>query len=196
MNRIINNMKEKININICIKILFVFLCVLSVIPSISYYLEKGTIFKFDTYYEFLFNDMDIKVQTIYYFAILTLITLTYYFIIKNRKEIFKDFKSIMIFIIIVSLVFVVMIPFFSSDVFYYLGIGRLDGQYGQNPYYTTIKSFVDNSNINLQNDTVLMQGYYNDWGNYTVVYGPVWTLICRIVASASFGNIDIRFNFI
>ena len=97
----------------------------------------------------------------------------------------------MIFVTIISLIFVIVIPFFSSDVFYYLGIGRLDGKYHQNPYYTTIKGYVDNSNSNYENDTVLMQGYYNDWSDTTVVYGPIWTLICRMVSLISFGNIDI-----
>ena len=72
-----------------------------------------------------------------------------------------------------------------------MGIGRIDGAYGQNPYYTTIKEFVDNNNTELmQTDTVLQQGYINDWSESTVVYGAVWTLICKIVGILSFGNID------
>lgn len=191
MEKVLNKISDRVNLSVLIKVLFIIFSIMIAIPSINYYKEKGTIFKFDTYYRFLFNNADIKMQTIYYFIILALITLTYFVIIKNRDKIFKNFKSIMIFISIISIIFIIMIPFFSSDVFYYLGIGRLDGTYHQNPYYTTIKEYVDNSNNSYENDTVLMQGYYNDWGDTTVVYGPIWTLICRIVALVSFGNIDV-----
>ena len=191
MEKVLKKINDKVNLSIFTKVLFIIFGIMLAIPSSNYYIENGTIFKFDTYYQFLLNNTDIKMQTLYYFIILLLITASYFFIIKNRKKIFKDFKSIMIFVTIISLIFVIVIPFFSSDVFYYLGIGRLDGKYHQNPYYTTIKGYVDNSNSNYENDTVLMQGYYNDWGDTTVVYGSVWTVICRIVALISFGNIDI-----
>ena len=191
MENIFKKSDEKINISKLLKTVFVTLCILTAIPSIKYYVGNGTIFKFDTYYRFLFDNTDIKIQTIYYFFILLLMSITYVIILKNRKKLFKNFKSIMIFTTIVSIIFIVIIPFFSSDVFYYLGIGRLDGKYGQNPYYTTIKEYVENSNNNLENDTVLMQGYYNYWSNSTIVYGPIWTFICRIVALISWGNIDI-----
>lgn len=183
---------KKIDINI-IKIAFVLFCIIFSMPSIKYYLENGTIFKFDRYYQFLLNNSDLKVQTIYYFIVLVLLTFTFFVIIKRRKKLFNNFKSIMIFITIVSVIFIITIPFVSSDIFYYLGIGRLDGEYHQNPYYTTIKQYVDSSssNNNFGSDTVLMQGYDNVWSDTTVVYGPIWTLICRIVAMFSFGNIDI-----
>lgn len=185
------NIFKKFNISKFLKTVFIILCISMAVPSIKYYIENGTIFKFDTYYRFLFDDTEIKIQTIYYFCILLLMSITYGVIIKKRKILFKSFKNIMIFTTIVSIIFIVVIPFFSSDIFYYLGIGRLDGKYEQNPYYTTIKEFVENSNNNLENDTVLMQGYYNYWSDSTVVYGPIWTFICRLVALLSFGNIDI-----
>lgn len=187
--------KKKIDdkLNIFLKILFIVSCLLFAVPSICYYLEMGTILEFDRYYQFLLNNTNIKVQTVWYFVILSIITVTYYFIVKKRNNIFKNFKSIMIFIAIVSSIFVIVIPFISSDIFYYLGVGRLDGEYGQNPYYVTIKQFVEDENNSkyLNQDTVLKQGYLNVWSDSTVVYGPIWTLICRIVATMSFGNIDV-----
>ena len=186
--------KEKINdkLNIFLKILFIVSCLIFAVPSICYYIEMGTILEFDRYYQFLLNNTNIKIQTVWYLVILTIITLTYYFIIKKRNNIFKNFKSIMIFICIVSLIFVIVIPFASSDIFYYLGVGRLDGEYEQNPYYVTIKQFVEEGGKEYINeDSVLKQGYINVWSGTTVVYGPIWTLVCRIVATMSFGNIDI-----
>lgn len=79
----------------------------------------------------------------------------------------------------------------SSDVFYYLGVGRLESEYNQNPYYTTIKQFVDENNHELNKDTVLAQGYINYWSDTAVVYGPIWQIICKGIGALSFGNIDI-----
>ena len=62
-----------------------------------------------------------------------------------------------VWIIIISIVFIAVLPFMCSDVFYYLGIGRLAGTYGQNPYYVTINDFVEEGNNKqlLETDTVL-----------------------------------------
>lgn len=186
----INN---KNNENIIIKILFVLSCIMFAIPSIGYYIKNKTVFKFEQWFKFLLNDTDRITQTFIYILILAALTSIYFLIIRNRKKIFKNTKRMFIFIAIVAIIFVAVIPFTCSDVFYYLGVGRINSEYNQNPYYTTIKEFVeqgDNSKY-LEQDTVLAQGYINDWSDSTVVYGPIWTLICRIVASMSFGNIDI-----
>ena len=67
----------------------------------------------------------------------------------------------------------------------------MQSTYNQNPYYQSIKEYVDNNNVDMSNDTVLKKGYSNYWSNTTVVYGAIWTLICRIIAGMSFGNVDI-----
>lgn len=185
--------KENKFLNKGLKILFIFVSLIFVIPSIRYYLEKRTILNFDRYYQFLLNNTDITKQTIAYIVVLSIITVIYYLLLKNRKVIFKDIKNILIFVAIISIIFIVMIPFTSSDIFYYLGVGRLNSEYGQNPYYTTIKDFVEqeNNNYYLVQDTVLQQGYHNPWSGTTVVYGPIWMMICKVVATLSLGNIDI-----
>lgn len=62
-----------------------------------------------------------------------------------------------LWIAIIALIFVAVLPFTCSDVFYYLGIGRINSTYHQNPYYITIKEFVeqDNNKQFLQTDTIL-----------------------------------------
>lgn len=190
MGEKINIFVNKINKGIIIKVLFVISCILFILPSFFYVLKNRTLYKFDKWFCFLLNDSNRDIQTIIYISILTLMTILFYFLVKKRDDIFKGIKEILLYILIVSSVFMFSINFTSSDVFYYLGIGRLDGKYGQNPYYTTIKEFVDNNDVD-KSDTVLMQGYINDWGGTTVVYGPVWTLVCKIVGLLSFGNIDI-----
>ena len=184
---------EFINSKKIILIIFILSAILFAIPSIKYLAEKGTILNFNEYFKFFLNDTDRVEQTIIYLVLLTVLTIFYFLIIKNREKLFENNKQMYMYIAIISLIFVMVVPFLSSDVFYYLGIGRIDSVYGQNPYYVTIKEFVesgDNSKY-LEQDTVLAKGYENDWGSTTVVYGPVWTAICKIVAGISFGNIDI-----
>ncbi len=190
-------MKEKvigfINSKKVIMVVFILASILFAVPSIQYLLENKTIGNFNEYYKFCLNDTNTVDQTIIYIAILIVLTIFYFLIVKNREKIFKNNKQMYMYIAIISLIFVIVVPFLSSDVFYYLGVGRLDSKYGQNPYYVTIQEFVESGNNSqyLEQDTVLANGYENYWANTTVVYGPIWTLICKIVTGISFGNIDI-----
>lgn len=173
---------------------FIIASILFAMPSIIYYIQNKTILKFEPYFKFLLTDSVSRIdQTIIYIAVLGLLTFLYFKILKNRKEIFNNTKKIFIFIAIIAIIFILVVPFISSDIFYYIGVGRIDSKYHQNPYYTTIKEFVqsDDNSKYLEQDTVLQQGYINDWSDTTVVYGPIWTLICKLVAGLSFGNIDI-----
>lgn len=185
---------KKNKTNKFIKILFIIASILFAMPSIKYLIQKKTVFKFGPYFQFLYNEQVSRAtQTILYILILTILAVLYFAIIKNKKEIFKNTKKMFLFIAIIAVIFIAVLPFTSSDIFYYLGIGRLDSSYNQNPYYTTIKEFVEQGNNSqyLQTDTVLAQGYNNYWADSTVVYGPVWTLICKVVGFLSFGSIDI-----
>ena len=172
-------------------IIFAIASIMFAISSVIYMINNGTVLNFDEYFKFCLNDSNRLGQTTIYIIILTILTITYFLIIKNREKIFKNNKQMYIYIAIISLIFVVVLPIISSDVFYYLGIGRLDSKYGQNPYYVTIKDFVDENNIDLSTDTTLAEGYRNYWSDTTVVYGPIWTMICKIVSGITFGNIDI-----
>lgn len=180
--------KDK-NINL-IKIMYIVLSFAFITPSIVYILKNKTIFGFNKEFKFLLNNIDTVKQTIIYLIIISLLIAIYFLILKKRKQLFKDTKSVMKFILIVSLIFVFTVPMFSSDVFYYLGIGRLNSEYGQNPYYISMKQYVDDNNININADTVMLQGYNSYWAKTTVVYGPIWTIICAVVAKLSLGNID------
>ena len=187
------NIEKKINTNLIVKMLFAVSCILFVLPSVIYLIKNGTVYGFEKWFCFLLNDSNRNVQTFIYLIVLSMMTILYCLIIKKQKEIFKNIKQVLIYTLIISGIFLMSISFTSSDVFYYLGIGRLDSEYNQNPYYVTITDFVESQdNIeNLEKDTVLMQGYQNDWANTTVVYGPIWTAVCKFVAALSFGNIDV-----
>lgn len=181
-------------INQFIKILFIVTSMLFALPSVLYLIEKKTVFQFEPYFQFLYNmPISRATQTLLYIFILAILSFLYFLVIKRRKEIFQNTKKMFLFISIITVIFVAVLPFTCSDIFYYLGIGRLDSNYHQNPYYTTMKQFVeqDNNKDYLQTDTVLAQGYSNVWSDTTVIYGPIWTIVCKIVAGISFGNIDI-----
>ena len=150
---------EFINSKIVLMVIFILASILFAIPSIKYLIENGTIVNFSEYFQFCLNDSNRVEQTIIYLAILIVLIVFYFLIIKNREKLFKSNKQMYMYIAIISLIFVMVVPFLSSDVFYYLGIGRLDSTYGQNPYYVTIKDFVesgDNSQY-LEQDTVLVK---------------------------------------
>lgn len=144
--------------NNLIKIAFILGSIAFAMPSILYLIQKKTVFAFGPYFQFLYNEPSSRTtQTFLYLLVLAILSVFYFAIIKNRKEMFLDTKRMFLFIAIIRLIFVMVLPFLSSDIFYYLGIGRLDSTYHQNPYYTTIKEFVeqgDNTKY-LQTDTIL-----------------------------------------
>lgn len=87
---------------------------------------------FEPYFQFLYDTpVSRMTQTILYIIILPAISILYFLIIKRRKEIFKSIKRMFIFIAIVAVIFIAVLPFTCSDVFYYLGVGRIDSTYNQ-----------------------------------------------------------------
>ena len=181
----------KIIFNKIIQPLFIVMCFIMAMPSILYLVKYKTILDFEPYFQFLYNaPIERLGQAILFGIILIIISVLYFLIIKKRNELFANNKEVLIFIAIVAIIFAFVLPFMSSDVFYYMGIGRIDFKYNQNPYYVSIKDFVDTGDNSkfLEQDTVLKEGYNNYWSNSTVVYGPIWTLICKFVGALSFGN--------
>lgn len=180
--------------NYILKIGFMISTILLVLPSILYFFRNGNTTFVDKKFEFKFlmvDGIDGKTHMIVYLAVVIVMILLYALIIKKRKELFKDIKSVISFIALISIISACSLPFMCSDVYYYLGTGRLDSEYKQNPYYVDIKSYVDNNDVNLENDSVMETGYNNFWSKTTVVYGAVWTMICTIVAKFSFGSLNV-----
>ncbi len=181
-------MVKKLRLN---RLLYIITTILLVLPSFLYLLRRKTFILFNKENYFLQNDSDLLIQLITYFIVIILFIVAYLRLIKKRNDYFKNIKYVFIFIFIISCIFIVVTPFLSSDIYYYLGIGRLSQQYNQNPYYVNMRDFVDKENINLDNDTMLLVGYNNVWSETTVVYGPIWTMICESFSKLSLGNADI-----
>ena len=175
-----------------LKFLYIIASIFFILPSCFYLIKNKTIIDKNGDFNFLLNDEEKLKQVIIYIAIIVVLIVLYLLILKFRKKLFKNIETVLIFIFIVSLIFVFTVPLFSSDVFYYMGIGRINSEYGQNPYYVSIDDYVQNEKTrDLSNDTTLYKGYTNAWAGKTVVYGPIWTMICGIVTKITFGNADI-----
>lgn len=192
------NFNKIINKSNIMKFLFIAISILFIIPSVIYITKNKTILGFGSSFEFLLTDNYSRMfQMIIFLILFILVTILYFLIIKNNKKIFKNIKQILIFVTIVTTIFAMMLPFTSTDVFYYIGVGWLNSHYHQNPYYISMNEFLqENQNSHnlhenkIINDEILIQGSA-DWGNQRVVYGPVWTLICALLANMSFGSVNL-----
>ena len=178
--------KNKLN-----KIIFVILSVMFIIPSSIYIIQKKTILGFDIYYNFFITENISKtISTIIYLILFSLMSITYLKIVKNKKE-FDTIKELLKYIAIISIIFTFMLPWTSSDIFYYMGVGEFDSVYKQNPYYITMKDYYEQNPESINNDSIFEQGVNNFWANTTVVYGPIAQIIFKICTTLSFKNINI-----
>ena len=181
----------KRNMNSICKILFMIFSTLIIIPSIVYFYRKLTILGFNNYYNFFINDGKNKAfSTIVYLCIFIILS-TFYLYFINKKGAFKNIKQLLKYVVGVSIIFIAMVPWHSSDIFYYMGVGELNSVYKQNPYYKTIKQYVDEKPKVMKDDSIMKQGYMNYWSNTTVVYGPIAQLIFSIFTKISFKNLDV-----
>ena len=172
------------------KVLFILLSIVFIIPSIIYLMKNGTVLGFKNYYNFFIDDGKNKIlSTVVYLLIFLALSAIYLYFIK-KKDSFKNIKQLLIYVAGVSIIFIAMIPWHSSDIFYYMGVGELNSVYGQNPYYETIKEYGTKNPEVIEEDTIMKQGYINYWSNTTVVYGPIAQLIFSVVTKISFKNIN------
>lgn len=159
------------------------------IPSILYLVNNKTVDGFDAYYTYTLvksNNVTIgMLNGIILIGLLLVFSIIYLLIIKNEKQIFKNKKQIIIFIFIISVIFMMILPFLSSDIYYYIGDSWLASKYGENPYYTSVKD-LQNSGIN---DEILNNTGY--WRHTTSIYGPIWNSIAQLLVSLSFGKVTI-----
>ena len=112
-------MVEKIKQIINTKTLFIALSILFAIPSIIYLIQNKSIVNFESSYQFLLTNSISRIDhTIVFFILFISITILYFGIIKKHKELFKNIKNIIIFVAIITVLFAIILPFTSSDIFY------------------------------------------------------------------------------
>ena len=187
----VNIQSIEINSKLLLKILLIITSIIFVIPSIKYIIDNGTIMNFNTYYDFTFNDLtdNKNISTIMYLILLIISSVIYVLMICKNK-IFQNIKQLLIYVGVISLIFMVMLPWTSSDIFYYMGVGEIESVYHQNPYYVTIEGVYNENKGNIQ-DEILEKSVTNPWSSTTVVYGPMAQLLFKITTKISFKNVDL-----
>lgn len=159
------------------------------VPSIIYLINNGTVDGFDSYYTYTLkktnNEMTGIISGIIIIGLLLIFSILYLFIIKKESKIFKTAKQIIIFIGIIAFIFMLILPYLSSDIYYYMGDSWLLSKYKQNPYYVAVSDLQDQG----INDEILQNTGY--WKNTTSIYGPLWNSIAKMLISLSFGSITI-----
>ena len=175
------------------KIIFILLSVAFISPSMIYLLQRRKIIDLVSSFTFFFTDSTWGITpgkvigTIFFVGIFVALAFVYYKIIKNHKKEFTSGKKVAKFVIIVSLLFFIMLPLTSTDVFYYIGTGWSEAHYKVNPYYTSVNDVITESE-DAANDEMLLK-MKGIWSGQTIVYGPVWPLICKILSGLSMGNL-------
>lgn len=175
------------------KVVFILLCLAFICPSIAYILKGGKIIDLISSFTFFFTKPTKTITfakivgTIFFVGLFLAISFMYYKIIKNHKEQFTSTKKVWTFVLVVSLLFFIMLPLTSTDVFYYIGTGWSEAHYGVNPYYVSVNELMEENEEAAQDEMLLkMKGI---WSGQTVVYGPVWPLICKLLSGLSCGNL-------
>ena len=169
--------------------LMILISIVLCIPSIVYLINNRTVDGFDAYYTYTLtksNSETVRLGSgILVIGLLIVFSIIYILLIKKENKIFKDKKQIFIFIILISFIFMMILPYLSSDIYYYIGDSWLAAKYKANPYYTSVED-LQNTGIN---DEILNNTGY--WRNTTSVYGPLWNSIAKLLVSLSFGNVTI-----
>ena len=183
-----NIKKNKNNIFI---ILFTICSAFFAVPSIIYIFQNKTIYKFSWVWTYLFKrpmtKMDCYINAFLFFILFTAIFLLYFFILKKHNKILKSKKQIFTLIIIASLLFMIIIPYTSTDVYSYIANGWSSAHYKENPYYISTGEIAQKNGVS----DPMFNKVANCWRFEKVVYGPAWTIICTALSWLSFGNIDI-----
>lgn len=180
-------MKKIINF----KVIYLLLILLFAIPSIIHIINTGFVLESKEYFHIFINNMGENVSTFFngliYFTFFVLMFGIYFLILKKKNKLFNNITSLIIFILLVSVLFAIILPITSSDVFSYATTGEIQSRYNANPYYdkiSDIKQANDTSENEILNSITI-------WDDQLVIYGPLWSLICSIITFFSFSKMSI-----
>ena len=176
------------------KIMYFLTSLVLIIPSILFYITNKTLAANTYAMEFGFepNFINLTGETycIIYGIIVLILGLMSFYIAKNHDKLFKDSKDVFKYIIIISGIFVLILPFTSTDIYYYFGSSRMFEHFGVSPYSSTLGDFIKNNPLSL-NDEFIFQSSSNFWIDYNYPYPPIWLLITSILTRLSGGSMDI-----
>lgn len=172
-------------------LLFITVVICFAMPSIIYLAKNQSIYNFIYQWTFIFKIpktiLAKWINTISFIGLMSVMFILYILIIKHSNKIFKSKKQLIIAICIISVLFALIIPYTSTDVYSYIANGWSASHYHENPYYKSVGQISDEHQVRDQ----MYNKVANCWRYETVVYGPFWTLICKILTSISLGKIDV-----
>lgn len=171
-------------------ILYLLLSIILALPSIVYLLQNKTIYYFVQVFTYTFTKANSHYSNysnaILYISLFFLLFFLYFALLKRAKQIFQTKKKLFSFITIVGILFSMIIPTTSLDVYSYIANGWVDSHYQENPYYTSVQDIT-----NQYGPDQMLGKVARCWRDEPVVYGPVWSFICKILTKLSFGNITM-----
>lgn len=172
-------------------LLFITVVICFAMTSIIYLAKNQSIYYFIYQWTFIFKIpktiLAKWINTISFIGLMSVMFILYILIIKHSNKIFKSKKQLIIAICIISVLFALIIPYTSTDVYSYIANGWSASHYHENPYYKSVGQISDEHQVRDQ----MYNKVANCWRYETVVYGPFWTLICKILTSISLGKIDV-----
>lgn len=172
-------------------LLFITVVICFAMPSIIYLAKKQSIYNFIYQWTFIFKipkTISTKwINTICFIGLMSIMFILYMLVVKHCNKIFENKKQLIIAICIISVLFALIIPYTSTDVYSYIANGWSASHYHENPYYKSVGQISDEHQVRDQ----MYNKVANCWRYETAVYGPFWTLICKILTSISLGKIDV-----
>lgn len=176
-----------------LKTIFILLAMAFVSQTIVYLLRGRFILDLSPNFTFFYTrfskhiTLDKIIGTLLFIIVFGGLAITYFMLLKQHKKVFQTRKEMFRFIFIVAVIFFIMLPLTSTDVFYYMGTGWSEAHYGVNPYYTSVKEVLDTTQAQ---DSMLIRTPYV-WKTTTIVYGPLWPFICKLLSGMSGGNVAL-----
>ena len=121
-------MTKKLVNNKIYLIIFILLIIIFMFPSIIHVIQTGKMtdvkFEMTWFYSYPQNQTEAWVNGICYVIIFSLIAFGYFKLVKHQKEIFKNVRQILLVILLVCVLVMFMIPFTSTDVYYYMAVRK------------------------------------------------------------------------
>ena len=180
--------KVKIKKENILQIAYFFTSIMFAFPSIAYLIKNKTIYHFTEIFSYIFVRTDVQyinnIDTLLYLGLFFLLFYLYFLILKNISKVLKNEKQMYLFILIIGILFTIIIPTTSLDVYSYIGNGWVDSHYHENPYYTPVQEV-----LNTHGFDEMLGKVARCWREETVIYGPAWSLICKVLTMFSFGKI-------
>lgn len=185
----------KKEIKIEAKEIFIGISILFLLPTIYYVLTGNKVTNLTTNFSYFYlpSVVEITIQkvisTLMFVGIMLVLFLLYLQMIKKANQLFKSNQAVAGFVITIAILFTCILPMTSTDIFYYIGTGWSEAKYKVNPYYTSLEETMQKEE-GAKEDEILLKTP-KVWRKTTIVYGPVWPMVCKVLSGLSAGSLTL-----